>query len=250
MKINLNQIDPVDDGFTRLDNNNIESQVSSVSAYFRDIKTELISNIEKADAVFGCIAWLSNSEIISALQSRKNFSIVVSEKSCNTSLKTLSKHKNWIKLSSLANDQNHFYTLINQTVPGVNKVSAEDTILPIRRLIPNQIGGHKESEKPLDYQPLMHNKFLVFAKIVFAKDELQNFSNAYYAGQLGADSMAETEYMQCWGSAIIKPYAVWTGSYNFSSSAESHLENAVLIHNAEVAHKYFCEFSQIYLLSI
>lgn len=43
--------------------------------------------------------------------------------------------------------------------------------------------------------------------------------------------------------------AVWTGSYNFSSSAEASLENAVLIYDWAIGYSYANEFAMIYLNS-
>ena len=45
---------------------------------------------------------------------------------------------------------------------------------------------------------------------------------------------------------IIDEKIVITGSYNFSRSAEERNdENVLIIHNAEVAEKYFAEFERV-----
>ncbi|MNG29679.1 hypothetical protein D3C84_1151500 [compost metagenome] len=68
----------------------------------------------------------------------------------------------------------------------------------------------------------MHNKFIVFAKV----DD-------------GSIDTFET----------ITPYAVWTGSFNFTKSATLSLENALFITDAKIVKAYFEEYGQIAAMS-
>lgn len=74
-------------------------------------------------------------------------------------------------------------------------------------------------------RPRMHDKFLVFCK-----EEPECASDVLY------------------GSAI-KPFAVWTGSFNFTRNATQSFENAVYIEDVKIARAYFDEFQQIAALS-
>jgi phosphatidylserine/phosphatidylglycerophosphate/cardiolipin synthase-like enzyme len=47
----------------------------------------------------------------------------------------------------------------------------------------------------------------------------------------------------------IKPYAVWTGSFNFTKTAPLSFENAVVIQDAKIVEAYFKEYAQIAALS-
>ena len=47
----------------------------------------------------------------------------------------------------------------------------------------------------------------------------------------------------------IVPSAVWTGSFNFSGNAGNSFENAVEIHDVDVAHQYLNEFARVAALS-
>lgn len=247
MKANLNDIDPVDDGFLRLDKNNIEQQICSVSAYFRNIKAELIANINKADAVFGCVAWLSNPDIINALASREILSVVISEKQDVKSISDLKLHKNWITPTHLANNFNHFYTLTNSITLGVEDISLNLPLCSIRQLRERDIWVEENVRDKHDGDsPYLHNKFVVFASLEYSKENLQDASIEYWGNKTEGDPQG---YIRRNAKPIINPYAVWTGSFNFSSAAERHLENAVLIHGNSIAEKYFREFAQIYLLS-
>lgn len=45
-----------------------------------------------------------------------------------------------------------------------------------------------------------------------------------------------------WLDAAGRATAVWTGSFNFTRAAETHLENAVFIRDADIAARYLAEF--------
>jgi phosphatidylserine/phosphatidylglycerophosphate/cardiolipin synthase-like enzyme len=45
------------------------------------------------------------------------------------------------------------------------------------------------------------------------------------------------------------PSAVWTGSFNFSNNAGNSFENAVEIHEVNVAQQYLNEFARVAALS-
>ncbi len=66
----------------------------------------------------------------------------------------------------------------------------------------------------------MHNKFLVFARITHEQDR-----------------------------DTITPYAVWTGSFNFTVNAVASLENALYLTSPEIVGAFFEEFGQIMALS-
>ena len=67
----------------------------------------------------------------------------------------------------------------------------------------------------------MHNKFMVFAKILMDEH----------------------------GNHLYHPYAVWTGSFNFTKNAGMSLENAVYITVPNIVKAYLKEFEQIAALS-
>lgn len=252
MVINLNTTDPVDDGFLKLDDNKIENQVASASCYFRNLKDEIIFSINKADAIFGCVGWLSHREIIDALVRKENVSIIVSEKSTSKNMQTLKAHNNWLKLSHLESKNNPFFTFLNQMNVGIEEPSADSKIDSIRKIVPRAIllqPNSDTSAEQEEFSTLMHNKFLVFAKVGFTKEELQNASAGYYANVLGASGFEPKDYIRTYNTPTISPYAVWTGSYNFTAHSDNHLENGLFICNDKIAEHYLNEFLQIYMLS-
>src|SRR5262249_12335063 len=72
--------------------------------------------------------------------------------------------------------------------------------------------------------PLMHNKFVVFCKPQFFEQESRP-------------------------SFEPRPYAVWTGSFNFTRNAIQSLENAVYIADPRIAEAYYKEWEQIEAVS-
>lgn len=75
--------------------------------------------------------------------------------------------------------------------------------------------------------PRMHNKYLVFLR----KDPL-------------FDDSVHTPY-----PINYIPYAVWTGSLNFTFNSENSLENGLYIECPTVAMKYFNDFCRIFTAS-
>ena len=85
----------------------------------------------------------------------------------------------------------------------------------------SRYGNHNRDKKPAF--PRMHNKFLVFAKV----------------------TSGETEHEP----KIIEPYAVWTGSFNFTKNATNSLENALYITEQLIVNAFFNEYGQIAAMS-
>jgi hypothetical protein len=47
----------------------------------------------------------------------------------------------------------------------------------------------------------------------------------------------------------IKPYGVWTGSFNMTANAGMSLENAVYLKNDRIARSYFAEWKALRTIS-
>jgi hypothetical protein len=84
------------------------------------------------------------------------------------------------------------------------------------------MGNHNSNKNPAF--PRMHNKFLVFCRV---------------------DILREKTYPE----VDIVPYAVWTGSFNFTMNATMSLENALVLWNRAIAAAYYDEWQQILSLS-
>jgi len=192
-----------------------------VTVMFRNLEEELIAQIRNADFVVGCIAWLTNTKILEALRSPQYGCAIVVQKEDFLRPETPGSRSTW---------KRHLRDLYDQTFCGLNRydisglvgrlsLGGDSTMPPIRC-----VGNHNKEKSPAF--PRMHNKFLVFCKVNHSA-ETASFRSPY-----------ETV-----------PYAVWTGSCNFSETAMQSFENAVLIESHPIANAYFNEWGQITALS-
>jgi hypothetical protein len=187
--INLNKEQLIDDGhlapiyddpygrpyYTR--NHSVSS--GYITVHFDGLEDALVREIEQSDVVFGCVAWLTNSKILSALAS-KDVSIVVQKEdflrpdmfSLPDWKSNLRKQYDALKCSLERPSFSPLLSCLNQC--------GDYSVSPIR------CAGNYNREKSPAF-PRMHHKFVVFSKIV------------------GRDGM---------GFDILDPYAVWTGSFN------------------------------------
>jgi hypothetical protein len=189
---------------------------NSVSVYFRDIENKLLSHIAKADAVFGAVAWLTSDLILDALSKLSDGSIVVQKE--DFLRPDIGASSNWKqrlreKYSRLR------CGLTRYSFPNIlssMSVASDPSIDPVRC-----VGNHNRDKKTAS--PRMHNKFLVFAKIQRNDDDFE--------------------------PEMIEPYAVWTGSFNFTINSTKSLENALYITDPVIVKAFFNEYSQIAAMS-
>ena len=81
------------------------------------------------------------------------------------------------------------------------------------------------------FAPLMHHKYLVFARLSWLPDP-------------GHESEEDPQ-----GKAVWEPQTVWTGSYNLTRLAPRSRENAVIIRDPKVASAFFREWTALMCLS-
>jgi phosphatidylserine/phosphatidylglycerophosphate/cardiolipin synthase-like enzyme len=214
---NLNKFQLENDGnFDRNLSDNGASSTNGVSVYFRDIENKLLSHIAEADAVFGAVAWLTSDSILDALSKLSDVSIVVQKE--DFLRPDIGASNNWkqglrTKYSKLK------CGLTRYSFPNIlssMSVASDPSIDPIRC-----VGNHNREKKPAF--PRMHNKFLVFTKVLQSDDE--------------------------YGPEKIEPYAVWTGSFNFTKNATKSLENALFITDRVIVEAFFNEYGQIAAMS-
>ncbi len=191
---------------------------AEVSVIFRNQKEILLHKITEYNCIVGCIAWLTDCDILEALSRVDRVAIVVQKEDflrpdLNATKKFGPKlRKAYDKIKP------HHGRLAWPGLMGKLSTSCDDTIIPIRC-----VGNHNVKKKPAF--PRMHNKFLVFGTF----EESSNAKGGY--------------------TANLANHEVWTGSYNLSKNAANSLENAVLIKNKKIARAYYNEFCQIFALS-
>jgi hypothetical protein len=219
-KCNLNefQLINVEGDNTSIVDNSVSTKDGKIKVFFREIKDNLIKEIQNADIIVGCVAWLTDPEILEAMSKLKGVSIVVQKEDfLRPDLDSKRKGVNRKKLRERYNKLNANLERFEfkNILPKISYCS--NPIMEAVRCV-----GHKRSF----CTPLMHNKFIVFCKAREIKESDEDFV-----------------------VREIIPYAVWTGSFNFSLTSSTSLENAVVIKYPDIANAYYQEFGQIYAIS-
>jgi len=206
----------------KFQDNSIETKNGN-KVYFRDIENKLINEIDTADVVLGAVAWIKKDEVISALSKKNNVFIIV-DKAPIFNVNTSKLNHNQLKeRAKLIKAYKNLKCNLNpyQFDNLLNKLSEDCD----PRIDPIKCAG---KEKTKGSYSLMHNKFLIFAKTENQCIEVN-----------GKNFCMEK----------VKPYAVWTGSFNFTYNATQSLENALIITDDEIVNAYFKEFGQIAAIS-
>lgn len=185
----------------------------TVTPIFDDLEGHLIEEIVKYPFVIGCMAWLTNIDVLLALAGRESVSIIVQKEDfLRPDVGGWSKQR-----------LRGYYS----RVPGINRIQADvlynyasdPTTEAIRCM---GVFAGRDS-----VPPRMHHKFLVFCDASGKKIE------------------AGTP----WEYSTFAPKAVWTGSFNATSNATRSIENAVLIDSTKVAEAYYDEWRKLLGLS-
>lgn len=206
----------------KFQDNSIETKKGN-KVYFRDIENKLINEIDTADVVLGAVAWIKKDEIISALSKKNNVFIIVDKAPIFNANTSELNHYQLKERAKLIDAYKNLKCNLNpyQFDNLLNKLS-EDCH---PRIDPIKCVGKEETKGSYS---LMHNKFLIFAK-------------------------TENQCVEVNGNnfcmEMVKPYAVWTGSFNFTYNATQSLENALIITDDEIVNAYFKEFGQIAAIS-
>lgn len=192
-----------------------------ICVFFKNQKEQLIKLISEYDVILGCVAWLTDFDILNAL-SKKEVSIIVQKEDFLRPDITSEDSKTWKSLLRNAYSKLKFnYIRYNfKNMLNEMSVASDPTISPVRC-----VGNHNKNKAPAF--PRMHNKFLIFCKVAQEPSEY--------------DPLISNDY--------IVPEAVWTGSYNLTKNAQLSFENAVLIRKKEIAQAYYQEYGQIASLS-
>lgn len=210
---------PTDDVREKFELSDFSMDKNSISVYFRNVKLRLIEKINCFDVILGCVAWLTDFDILDALAQKQASIIVQKEDFLRPDINEIGD-KSWRNRLQQAYSKLKFDYCRHNFTNRLNGLSycAESTLEPVRCV------GNYNRDKANAF-PRMHNKFLIFCKA-----EEDSFGEEY------------VDYM-------IKPCAVWTGSFNFTKNAGLSFENALFINDMDIAKAYYNEFGQIAALS-
>jgi hypothetical protein len=190
-----------------------------VDVYFRDLEYHLIENIKKYKCVVGCVAWLTNKEVLKALADLEFVSIIV-QKEDFLRPDSNNGYSSGEKLRCL---YSQIKTFIRCGMSGVAGEMCTGSLQEPNEAI--RCAGIYQQNKKITF-PRMHHKFLVFCEKLEPKN----------------DDWGDNHELAYWP---YKPKEVWTGSFNFTKNGTQSLENAVVISSNEVALSYYHEWAQI-----
>jgi hypothetical protein len=184
---------------------------SNISVYFKNLDTAIIEKIKLADMIVGCVAWLTNLKILNELEKKQYLSIIIQKEDFLRPEDEIDWKGNLRKI---------YDRIINNS-----KLSKNDDLNfgSLRFSNMSYCGDDTiDSIRCVGYggnsivKPKMHHKFLVFSK-----KENEKFI----------------------------PYAIWTGSFNFTHTGNKSFENGLYITSEKIANSYFREWGQILALS-
>lgn len=182
-----------------------------VCPYFDKLEEHLIGYIEKASYIIGCVAWLTNNNIINALEDKKGIKIIINKEEYISS-KMESGQKFYYKcLRGKYNDlPDLFHLNCNCCQNQMIQCSKFMDLFGQVSIDENNQNGAILTCGIVNNLSKMHHKFLVFF------DENMH------------------------------PVGVWTGSYNLSKTSNFSLENALYISDQKVIMEYIKEFMAIF----
>jgi phosphatidylserine/phosphatidylglycerophosphate/cardiolipin synthase-like enzyme len=196
-------------------NHHTEISNNIIQPYFENLEEKLIILIKKSSYVIGCAAWLTNKNIIEALENTKGVKIIVNKEEYLSSKMIIGQRIFYKCLRENYNKMHDFFAITcgccNVTIhscKNFKKNFSNDFDCDVN----NKSGAILTCGIVNNYSK-MHHKFLVFIN----------------------DKM--------------EPSGVWTGSYNFSANSNFSLENALYITDHRVITEYIQEFAAIYPFS-
>lgn len=203
---------------------------------FRNIKQRLlniINSLPNGWVVIGCVAWLTDFDILRALK-RKCIGIVIQKEEFLRPDKILASKTEFIKWSKLLLDlyeQTTQFTAPPMHFPKFEFKTRLDELTGYQHANAGNIrciGYVAPNRSEKSTIPLMHHKFLVFVEI--QKKIVPKYS--------------DTEEIE-----VLIPKFVWTGSFNMSTNASKSLENVVILRDPKVLESYCKEWANLYFNS-
>jgi hypothetical protein len=183
-----------------------------VRCYFRGLQDAFIEEMHGADAVVGCVAWLTNEPILNAMQQLRCVSLIVQKEDF--------LRPDAIGKSNLRKLYAGLGCCLDRFAMPMPICDLSTAGSPEWQAV-RCVGNVNRTQSPV--HPRMHNKFAVFCRLVDSDDRD--------------------------GLPAFEPFKVWTGSFNFTYVGGLSLENAVVLSDEKIVWPYFNEWGQISCLS-
>jgi hypothetical protein len=202
-------------------------QDEQVAVYFRNLEKRLIEYIEGADVVLGCVAWLTSEPILTALAHCKHVSLIVQKEDfLRPDIASRPKWAHHLRQLYDRLPQGLYRGNIARTTLEYMSSCGDPTLHPIRCV--GNYNAAKESAFPRS-----HHKFVLFCRF------LRDYAYDPRDGEIIIDG----------GELFTEPYAVWTGSFNFTKTAGMSFENALVLRDPKIIQAFYQEYAQVAALS-
>ena len=206
----------------------------TVQAFFDRLEEHLIKFINDADMIFGCVAWLTNFNVLDALADVSGGCQIVVQKE-DFLRPDYGSHNNWKTTLRKKYEALHGPCAENWMLPKIaGCANPENSDISCDVVMPIQCAGNYNRDKKPAF-PRMHHKFFVSMK-----KRTEPWPQEYYDNFIVNFGDVVEEY---------EPDKVWTGSFNPSANGTKSRENAVVISDPRIAEAYLEEWSAVYFVS-
>jgi hypothetical protein len=185
---------------------------AGIDVHFQGLEGVVAAEIRRWPVVVGCMAWLTNEAILTALGERRAAQIIVQK-------------EDFLRPDAGAWSADRQRSLYEK-IPGVGK---SDGGLWYNYCGEDYVEGVRCLGICLDRSatpPRMHHKFLVFCSTFDPPEENPDSTDLH-------------------DSRSIRAECAWTGSFNATKNGTRSLENGVLIRNPRVAEAYYQEWKTL-----
>lgn len=242
----------------------ISAKSVSTNVYFDDLEQHLIDHILGSEICLGCVAWLTNENVLNALSASKKVSILVQKEdflrpdSCsNEKLKSL-----YSKLPALSLDDLNNMGGLGITSDFVFPCDChqfepydEELAESFGKGFSTYIASEQSREVVGSCKNFLKNEAskLPTRSVTYASFSDDECHAIRCVGNLNADRSPAMPRMHhkfmlfCDKYGV--PYQVWTGSFNFTQNGTRSLENAVVISEPSIVAAYWQEWAYVYALS-
>ncbi len=193
----------------------------------------LVEALQSADVVLGCVAWLTEPRVLEALSGLAGVSLVVQKEDF--------LRPECLNKAELRAAYQRLHGISRHAAPGLASslsVGGEPELDAVRC-----VGVRPERSKTT---PKMHHKFGVLCRRSPGPMPCQWWWKGWRpAGVLPDCACSSGGDCTTWP----EPYAVWTGSFNWTFNATRSLENAIVLTDPTIVQAYVNEWAHVVSLS-
>jgi hypothetical protein len=233
---------------------------------FSNIKQALLTEIRKAKRVYGCMAWMTDFDVIDALAQKEEVSVIVHKQNFLSGSECWSDLKRRldllppfaVPLPATGYEILEYSSRVEQ--PGQPPLQPDNPDERWTRLWVNSDNGttvatyRREALRPV---PLTESNVLqedddgnpVFHLLGYSRMGGKEVEAVRCAGLSNSDERSPRMHHKFFVFVDGEDWWVWTGSFNATTTASYSLENAMVIRSKEIAKSYLAEWQRVACIS-